>query len=340
MLFSNQLPLAALIEFCHLLRLSLGAGLMLRDVFRQLAARGSVRLRPVAERICLRLEKGDSFRAALKEERGVFPPLLLGLAAVGEKTGRLPEVLEELEKYYQQQLQLRRQLRARSLGPVIQFVLAIGVVALLMFLLGAIAQSRGGEAQSVMGLQGASGAVEFLLINGAVIVLGYMIWVMLTSRLGQQATVDGLMLRLPVVGPCVQALVLGRFALALQLTLDTAMPIARALRLSLDATGNRAFANQADAVVAAVTEGEPLAVALSRGRWFPLEFLSMVAVGEEGGRVVEMMRHQAAHYQDEAGRRLTAATRTASGLIWLVYAVFMVLAIMSVARIYFGALGV
>ena len=51
MLFSRQLPLSNLIDLCLALRHNLGAGLMLRDVFRQMARRGPVHVRPIAERI-------------------------------------------------------------------------------------------------------------------------------------------------------------------------------------------------------------------------------------------------------------------------------------------------
>jgi type II secretory pathway component PulF len=127
--------------------------------------------------------------------------------------------------------------------------------------------------------------------------------------------------------------------LAMQLTLDSAMPLARALRLSLDATGNAAFALQYDAIAAAVEEGEELTVALSHGQLMPPDFLSMVAVAEEGGRIVEIMRHQAAHYHEEASRRTKAATGLASGLIWLIYAGLMIAAIFGLASNILGGLG-
>jgi type II secretory pathway component PulF len=65
----------------------------------------------------------------------------------------------------------------------------------------------------------------------------------------------------------------------------------------------------------------------------------MVAVGEEGGRVPEVMRHQARHYHDEAQRRMTALTRIVTGAVWLAYAVIMALAIFKIAGMYLGALG-
>jgi type IV pilus assembly protein PilC len=331
MLFSRQLPLAALTDLCHLLRINLSAGLTLLTVFRQLAARGSSKVRPVAGRILQHLEHGDDLRTALKSESAVFPPLFLGMADLGEKTGHLPEVLEELERYYVQQQKLLRQFRQTSFLPVVQFVIAIGIVALLIFVLGAIAQSHGAAAPAVMGFRGTGGAILFLLTCAGLFATAYAAYAIFTRRLAQQAFVEGLMLQLPVIGPCLQAIVVGRFALAMQLTLDTSLPLAEALQLSYAAAGNAAFARHADAVAAAVQEGDELTVALSRGQFMPADFLSMVAVAEEGGRLVEMMRHQAAYYHEEASRRMQSAMRLASGLIKVLYVVLMALGIFQIA---------
>jgi type II secretory pathway component PulF len=64
----------------------------------------------------------------------------------------------------------------------------------------------------------------------------------------------------------------------------------------------------------------------------------MVAVGEEGGRVPEVLRHQAEHYHDEASRRMRALVRTATFVVWLAYAIFTIIAIFTLAQRYFERL--
>src|SRR5260370_33664175 len=108
MLFSARLPLASMIEMCRTMRHYLGAGLTLRDVFRQQARKGSAALRPIAERISQDLERGEALEAALQREKAAFPPLFLSMASVGEHSGMLPEVCTELEKYYILQRTLQR----------------------------------------------------------------------------------------------------------------------------------------------------------------------------------------------------------------------------------------
>jgi type IV pilus assembly protein PilC len=237
------------------------------------------------------------------------------------------------------QQKLWRHVRSRSLLPAVQFVIAIGVIALVIFVLGLIGRSQGTQPQSVLGFSGTSGAIRFVLYCAALfvgIIGGY--W-LLTRALRQKVMLDSVLLRLPGIGPCVEAFTVARFALALQLTLDTSLPTAKAIRLSLDAAGNAVYRAKAGVITGAVGEGEDLTVALSRGQMLPADFLSMVAVGEEGGRVVEILRHQANHYQEEAGRRAQALARMLTFSIWFIYAAFMVLAILSLAALYLRPLG-
>ncbi|MCI0464273.1 MAG: type II secretion system F family protein [Gemmataceae bacterium] len=334
--FSRQLPPAPLAELCRVLRHNLGAGLTLRDVFRQQAQRGPAVVRPVAERIRGRLEHGDSFQAALADEAIVFPPLFLAMASVGEETGHLPEVFEELENYYTLQARLRREFWTRSFLSLVQIVAAIFVIGVMLLVLGLVG---GGQGPSVLGVRGWAAGVVFLALGLGMLALLLLVPRILARAVQNRAGSDALLLRLPGLGPCLEALALGRFALALRLTLDSALPVGKALRLSLQATGNAAFIARTDEVVTAVKRGDDLTLALSAARIFPEQFLHMVAVGEEGGRIPELMRHQAAYYHEEAGRRMKVLTRGLSFAVWLAYAAFLVIAIFQLAGRYFRALG-
>src|SRR5262249_25503934 len=100
MLSTSTLPLSNLVDLCRVLRHTLGAGVPIVEVFRQQSRNGPPKVRPVAERICKHLERGDSLEAALKHQEEDFPPLFLALTAVAEQSGNLPEVFGELEGYY------------------------------------------------------------------------------------------------------------------------------------------------------------------------------------------------------------------------------------------------
>jgi type II secretory pathway component PulF len=337
-MFSSRLPLSVLIELCRSLRHYLGAGLTLTDVFDQQARRGPARFRPAAARIGADLKRGDSLEDALKREANLFPPLLLSLASVGERTGMLPEVFGELERYFLRQKELRNQFIARISWPVIQFVLAVGVLTLLIFILGQI--GRPGERFDALGLglSGGRGAAIFLGTVVGVLAGLYLVGVLLSRSLGRRVGVARWLLSVPGVGPCLQALALGRFCLALRLTTESGMPIGKALRLSLKATGNRAFAAATDDVQRVVGEGDEITLALARTGLFPGDFERIIAVAEESGSLSEVLRHQGDHYHEEASRRLAALTAMLGYGIWAMVGLFIIVAIFRIYSQYLNVL--
>src|SRR5205814_6527196 len=110
-------------------------------------------------------ESGDSLEAALDREKAYFPPLFLALGGVGERTGNLPEVFAELEKYYILQQKLWRQFVGQITWPLLQFFAAVFVIAGLLFILGIIAEIHGGSDKDTLlphGMIGGRGAGLFL----------------------------------------------------------------------------------------------------------------------------------------------------------------------------------
>jgi type IV pilus assembly protein PilC len=328
MIFSSRLSLSNLIELCRVLRHYLGAGLTLRDAFRQQAARGDLGLRPTAGRIAAELNEGGALEDALKREGDAFPPLLTALACVGEQTGMLPEVFTELEKYYVRQQQLRRSFWSRATWPILQFFGAVFVLAGLIFIMGLLPQPSGQFALHYdpvgLGLSGPEGALIFLAWVFGILLFFAVLYFAAKRLLRAGAFVDGFLLRVPILGRCLRALALTRFCLALRLTLETGMPIARALRLSFRATGNAAFAEGRGKAVASVKEGEELTTALTATGLFPEEFRHVLFVGEESGRLTEVLRQEAEHYHEEADRRMKALTTAMTVVVWLIVAGFII----------------
>jgi type II secretory pathway component PulF len=339
-LFSRRMPLAPLIEMCRVLRHYLRSGLTLRDVFRQQAQRGPRAVRPVAGRIAAHLEQGDDLSHALAHEPGVFPELLVAMAGVGEHTGMLAEVFGELERYYQRVYQLRKAFLTRIAWPVIQFTLAVFVIAGMLTILGVLAESRPGSApfDPIGWGVGPRAAVRFLAVVAGTLAGLAGLYLVLTRVLRKQGPVDRFLLHVPAVGPALRALALMRFCLALRLTTETGMSIMEALRLSLRATSNGAFIGQTEAVVAAVRRGEDLTKALTRAGVFPSLFINVIAVGEETGDLPEVLQKQGDYYDEEAGRRLAILTAVAGWGVWLVVAVLIIWCIFRIFTTYLSIL--
>jgi type IV pilus assembly protein PilC len=340
MALSPQLSLSNLVDLCRVLRHSLGAGIPIVKVFGQQARSGLPGVRPLAESIHKDLERGDSLEAALSRQGGAFPPLFVSLATVGEQAGRLPEIFGELERYFSLRQRLRRQFRTQLIRPVFQYVIAVVIIALLIWILGVIAESHGSKAIDPLGigLVGGWGALIFIALGFGIPAACIGLY-QLAERTGRQAAVEAWLLRLPVLGPCLEAQALTRFCLALRVTQEAGMLPAEALGLSLRASDYATFAAAVPRVQQAVRSGQEMTRALARTRILPEAFVQVLAVAEQSGQLPEVMRRQSDHYRDEAERRLKALTRAAAFLIWLVTAAFIAWAIIRIfMNVYLNAL--
>src|SRR5439155_16828650 len=118
------------------------------------------------------------------------------------------------------------------------------------------------------------------------------------------------------IGPCLYALSMSRFCLALRFTLETSLAINAALELSLRASGNAAFSACSEQVQTSLRSGDDLTTALVGTHLFTDEFQTIVATGEESGRLPEVMKHQAKFYEEEAERKMTVLTRLSGFGVW------------------------
>lgn len=329
----SRLPLRTVIEFSRSTRHLLESGLTLGRAMRMQAKRGPLAIRPVAGRLADRLERGDSFEEALKSEDLRFPPLFLSLASVAEETGRLPEVLREVEDYFSTIIQLRMMFLARIAWPAFCLTFGIGVIAFVLVILGWIAEMHGTKPLDILGfgLTGTQGALLFLC--GVAVFFTALVGLYLGVRklLRAGPLIDDMLLSTPVLGPCLRSLSLARFSLGLYITTETGMPLADAVRLSLHATGNSAFYSRSPQIEERVRAGDDLAETLGQTPLFPQEYIAIVENAEVTGQVPEVMRKQAEHYQEDGVRRLKIMTWVAAisvyfsvaGLIiWTIFRIY------------------
>jgi type IV pilus assembly protein PilC len=339
-LFSKRLPLSSLITLCHTLRHNLAAGLTLRRVFRQQAEKGPQPVRPIASRISDKLEKGSDLESAVQAEEAYFPPLFISMATIGEESGALPEVFTELEKFYTLQQRLKRQFISQITWPALQLGAAILVLTLLILVLGYLPKMENGKPYDPLGLglYGESGAIIFLSIVFLFFVLIGGVYYFGKHMLRQKGAMDEFLLRLPVIGPTIRAFALTRFCVGLRLTMETGMPITRAVDLSLRATDNDAFVSRSEQVRDALSEGEELTPSLRRTRLFPEDFENILANAEESGRMTQVLDHQTKYYEEESSRRLTILARVAGWGVWLIVAIILIIVIFRMYMSYLGVL--
>jgi type IV pilus assembly protein PilC len=283
-------------------------------------------MRPIIVTVSERLERGDALEDALKAVGERLPSLFVTMTAVGEQTGHLPDTFGELERYYELQWTLRRRFLAEIVWPVFQFAMAVGVIALMILVLGLIPQAT--PPLDPIGLgTGPKGAATWLLLVFGILAVGWGGFRLLARSMRHKAMVDRFLLRLPVIGTCLEAFALSRFCLGLRLTMGAGLPVKAAVRRSLDATGNAAYPATFERATASLRRGDDLTTVLKACGIFPRDFLDIVENAEEGGRTPEVMEKQAEYYQEESSIRLRVLMRFAGFGVWAAVAILLIVMI-------------
>jgi type II secretory pathway component PulF len=325
-MFGSTYSATELGTLARMVRHGHGAGLTLVKVFEMQAKSGPSALRDACGRIAERLKAGESLEDSLSGE-GKFPEMFLAMSSVAERTGRIPEVFRQLSDYYQLQESLRRQFRAAAIKPIIVFCAGVLVTFLTIWILGSLPDPRG---QTSM-VSGPVAAFGFLFTVLAVLGGMFAFYVIMTKTVSQKAIFEAMLLRMPSIGPCVESIAMGRFCLAMNVTLDSSMSLHKGLRLALRASGNNAYIAQSEEIVRRVGKGEELSEAIGMNPVFPRYFVEFLSVGEESGQIPETMSRLAKHYEEETAIRMKSLT---TQLSWAIYAMVSLFIIVNIFRFF------
>ena len=291
-------PLAAL---CRRLATSLGAGVDVRAIFAReaLAARGAAHSRFAG--ISEGIDRGSTIADALARTGNYFPHMFRALVEVGEQSGHLPEVFRRLAEHYEHQLKMRRVFLTAIAWPVIELVLSLGVIGMLIWLMGAIPDLRKSNIDILgFGLTGTSGLITYLAFLATVAVIGFLIYRAMARGVLWLSPVQRIVMSIPQLGSTLETLALARLAWTLHVTLNSGMELRAALKMSLASTNNVVFTRHIDHVLAAIRSGRELHEAFAGTGAFPIDFIDVVQVGEQSGRLVESLAHLSEQYQDRA----------------------------------------
>jgi general secretion pathway protein F len=274
-------------------------------------------LREVVLRISESVRKGVALSAALEEHPRLFDKLYTSMVRVGEEAGALQKVMTDLAALLEHEDEVRGEVVAAISYPV--FVLGFGIFTVVILLTVVLPKlfSMLQEMLQVLPLPTlillrASGFVHqnwpWLLIGivGAVFGLRYY------RRSPKGAIVwDRMKLRLPVMGGIFRSAALGRFARTLGTLVKSGVSLLPALKIVENTIGNLVLANQIAQVSEETRGGDSLAAPLRKLGVFSKSVVQMISVGEESGKLDEMLLKVA----DIEERHMRARTKTLISLL-------------------------
>src|SRR5215208_16911 len=262
------------------------------------------------------VQSGSTFSDALALHPKIFNDLYVNMVKAGEVGGVLELVLTRLSEFQEKAAKIKNKVISAMVYPIIVMTMAVGILCFLLIFIvprfEVIFHDLLGDkplppvTQFVIGFSG-------LMKNHGLVLIGVIVAiVVLYNFLGRtrrgRLAIDNFKLRMPLFGNLNRKTAISRFARTLGTLVTSGVPILQALNITRDTAGNSALARAIARVHDSVKEGESIVQPLEASKQFPPMVVSMVDVGEETGKLPEMLLKVADVYDDEVGNAVAALT--------------------------------
>lgn len=311
----NVISIDDLIVFCRQMYALVHSGVpILRAINGMAESSNSPKLKEALAEIASQLEGGYALSSALNQHPKLFSPLFISLVHVGENTGQLDEAFAKLATYFEREQDTRKRIKTALRYP--SFVLgaiAIAIVILNIFVIPTFANMF---AKLGADLPWATKA----LITSSNFFLHYwphLLAALLLSFFGIRRYLktakglyrwDKLKTRLPIVGSIIERSILARFSHSFAIVLKAGVPMTSGLTLVSEAVDNTYMSEKIIAMRTAIESGESLLRSAVASTLFTPLVLQMIAVGEETGRVDELLEEVGDYYEREVDYDLSTLT--------------------------------
>lgn len=284
--------------------------------------------------VAKQLEQGRNLSAAFASHKKVFNRLMISIVVVGESTGKLEDAFLQLATYFEQEHETRKRIKAAMRYPTFVIIaLAVAMFILNIFVIPTFAEmfSKFNAELPLMTriLIGTSNffvAYWHLLII-AITVTFFAIKSYLNTPVGRRKW-DKVKLKIPMVGGIIERSLLARYSRSFAMILRAGVPMTTGLSLVAEAIDNAFMEEKVIDMRRSIEKGESLLRASKSSELFTQLVLQMVAVGEETGRVEELLQEAAEFYEREVDFDLKSLTAKIEPiLISFVAAMVLVLAL-------------
>lgn len=263
------------------------------------------------------VESGSTFAEALAKHPKSFDKLYLNMIRAGEASGAMEVILNRLATFMEKASKIAGKVKSALIYPAVVLSIAGLVTAGLMIFIvpnfKKIFSELLGPGEEMPGITMFVLKVSDLLKNdGWVFLVGIAVIVILyklinANKYGKWG-VDWVKYNMPLFGPLISRTAISRFARTLGTLMSSGVPVLNALIIVRDTAGNEVVSSAIQKVHDAVKEGDGIAVPLGATGIFPAMVISMVEVGEETGKLPEMLDKIANTYDEEVDNAVGALT--------------------------------
>lgn len=253
-----------------------------------------------------RVIEGHGMAVGMADFPAVFDEIYRATVAAGEQTGRLDAVLGRLADYTEARHALNQRVQQALIYPSFLVIMSIAILAgLLGYVVPKIVQVFASMNQQLPLLTRALIASsdyihQWGLVTAAAMGIGLWLLRRQLRRPAPRERVQRLLLHLPLVGGLIRGVETSRFARTLSILAAAGVPIVEALGISAEVVSSLPMRRALEVVAGRVREGDGVAAALERSGYFPPMAVYLIASGEGGGNLEEMLGRAAQQQEHEA----------------------------------------
>ncbi|MDE2716742.1 MAG: type II secretion system F family protein [Dehalococcoidia bacterium] len=298
-----------IIDFTRQLAALLSSGIpLVRCLTAQRGQVSNKGLKYALGEIVVSVEAGNKLSDALAEQSHIFPDFYVRMLRVGEATGGLPYVLNQVADTLQRRKVVTDRVRDAAVYPA--FTLLVAVVAAIVLvtyslpslssLLSEVGSDQPTSTRILISVSGFFGEYGAAILIGLA-VLAVLIFVALRTEIGRAAT-DTVLLRVPVIGRVIVANNMFSLTSILSTLLKSGMSPVEGLKLTQRGMANAYYRRRLGRVIDRATEGTKLGEAFEEERGFPAIVSQAIVTGETRGRLDDTMFGLSEYYEDVTKR--------------------------------------
>ena len=311
--FSGRITTKDRVVFTRQLATLIGAGLPLAQSLRTVQEQTTnKRMQEIVQEIISDVEGGKSLSDSFAKHPEAFNKVYVALVSAGETSGTMDDSLKRLAAQQEKEAAMMSKIRGAMMYPSIVLVVIILVVGFMLFTVVPQVEglyrdlNKGLPFVTLMMIKTANffSSLWWLVIL-AMIIGGYFLAQYLKTEQGIR-TKDIFKLNVPMFKGMFRKMYMARFARTGQVLLSTGVPMLDMLRITSDAVNNVIISESILRASDKVKGGKALSASLSNEDYFLAMVPQMIKIGEQSGKIDEMMGKTAQVYEDELDEEIRA----------------------------------
>jgi type IV pilus assembly protein PilC len=279
------------------------------------------------------VQKGKSIFKSFGKFPDVFPKFMLQLIYIGEQSGNLEQVFEELSEYYAKQYALNKKIGSMLMYPLVVLItIIIFTTLIIMKIVPEFSKTLIDFGQEIP-----NSIKKLLFLSNLFNTTHYKLFLVLSICIAYYFVIKGyhrkLFYRIKYKLPIIRRIFLEinqiQFARNLKLLINSGITLIASLEAIRDSEANSYIKDILDRVIDNIKSGEKLSTSLYSSKIFKDMFTSMVAIGEDTGSLEEMLNNIADMYESNVDETILRITKLIEPIIIISLAIIIIIIILN-----------